>query len=40
MKGKLLPLRRLEGRPVEMSDEALVASCAVGEAAALGALHL
>jgi RNA polymerase sigma-70 factor, ECF subfamily len=38
MRGKLIPLRRLEGSPAEMSDEALVAACAVGENAALGAL--
>src|SRR5258708_32534723 len=35
---KVLPLRRVEGVLSEMSDEALVAACAVGEAAALGAL--
>ena len=37
-KGKIVPLRRVAGSPDEMSDEALVAACAVGEAAALGAL--
>lgn len=37
-KGKLLPLRRVDGVPAEMSDEALIAACAVGERAALGAL--
>lgn len=36
--GKLIPLRRLAGAPDEMSDEALLAACAVGERAALGAL--
>ncbi len=38
MKGKLLALRRSHGSVVEMSDEALVAACSVGENAALGAL--
>jgi len=38
MKGKLLPLRRVDGAAEEMSDEALIAACAVGERAALGAL--
>lgn len=33
-----MPLRRVEGAPSEMSDEALVAVCAMGERAALGAL--
>jgi RNA polymerase sigma-70 factor, ECF subfamily len=33
-----VPLRRVEGSPSEMSDEALVAVCAMGESAALGAL--
>ena len=37
VKGKLLPLRRVEGLPAEMSDEALLAACATGETAALGA---
>ncbi len=36
--GKLIPLRRLAGDAAEMSDEALLAACAVGERAALGAL--
>jgi RNA polymerase sigma-70 factor (ECF subfamily) len=36
--GKLIPLRRLAGDTAEMSDEALLAACAVGERAALGAL--
>ncbi len=36
--GKLLALRRVSGAPSELSDAALVASCAVGEAAALGSL--
>jgi RNA polymerase sigma-70 factor (ECF subfamily) len=34
----LIPLRRVAGRPHELSDEALLAACAAGEAAALGAL--
>ncbi len=34
----VIPLHRLEGSPDEMSDSALVAACAVGEPAALGAL--
>jgi RNA polymerase sigma-70 factor (ECF subfamily) len=38
MSPQILPLRRLDGAPPEMSDEALVAACAVGESAALGAL--
>jgi RNA polymerase sigma-70 factor (ECF subfamily) len=38
MKGKLLALRRVSGEPSEMSDVALLAACAVGETAALGAL--
>jgi RNA polymerase sigma-70 factor (ECF subfamily) len=36
--GKLIPLRRVAGRPDELSDEALLAGCASGERAALGAL--
>jgi RNA polymerase sigma-70 factor (ECF subfamily) len=36
--GRLVPLQRLEGTPSEMSDEALLAACAVGDPAALGAL--
>ncbi len=35
---KLVPLRRIEGTPEEMSDQALVAACATGDSAALGAL--
>lgn len=38
MKGKLLPFRRIEGVVDDMSDDALLAACAVGDAAALGAL--
>ena len=38
MKGKLLALRRVAGDPAEMSDVALLAACAVGDSAALGAL--
>lgn len=37
-KGTLIPIRRLAGAPREMSDQALVAACAVGDAPALGAL--
>jgi RNA polymerase sigma factor (sigma-70 family) len=37
-RGKLLPLQRLAGAPGEMADEALLAACAVGDGAALGAL--
>ena len=33
-----MPLHRVSGTPSEMSDEALVAACATGESAALGAL--
>lgn len=38
MIGKLVPLRRVEGDAAAMSDEALLAACATGDAAALGAL--
>ncbi|HKE14702.1 MAG TPA: RNA polymerase sigma factor [Kofleriaceae bacterium] len=38
MSRRVLPFRRVEGTPAEMSDEALVAVCAMGESAALGAL--
>lgn len=38
MTGKLVPLRRIEGEIVELSDEAVLAACATGDAAALGAL--
>lgn len=37
-KGKLLAFRRAECSITEMSDEALLAACGVGESAALGAL--
>ena len=37
-KGKLLALRRVNGTTADLSDHALVAACAVGESAALGAL--
>jgi RNA polymerase sigma-70 factor (ECF subfamily) len=37
--GKLIALRRVEGLPSEMSDEALLAACALGDSAALGALY-
>ncbi|HWU87031.1 MAG TPA: RNA polymerase sigma factor [Kofleriaceae bacterium] len=36
--GRLLPLRRVTGDVVELSDEALLAACATGDRAALGAL--
>ncbi|HEU5061117.1 MAG TPA: RNA polymerase sigma factor [Kofleriaceae bacterium] len=36
---RILPFRRVRGRPTEMSDEGLVAACATGESAALGALY-
>ena len=36
--GKLLPLRRVTGAVAELSDEALLAACATGDTAALGAL--
>ena len=35
----IVPLHRVSGTPAEMSDEALVAACATGESAALGALY-
>ena len=35
---KLVPLRRVAGAVQELSDEALVAACATGDSAALGAL--
>jgi len=35
---KLVPLRRVAGSLPEMSDEALLAACATGDTAALGAL--
>jgi len=38
MRGKVVLLHRPEGAPHEMSDEALVAACAKGDVAALGAL--
>ena len=36
--GKLLPLRRIAGEIAELSDEAVLAACATGDGAALGAL--
>jgi len=36
---RVVPLHRIDGTPQEMSDEALVAACAIGELAALGALY-
>jgi RNA polymerase sigma-70 factor (ECF subfamily) len=38
MSAKLVPLRRVSGEMPVMSDEALLAACATGDAAALGAL--
>jgi RNA polymerase sigma-70 factor (ECF subfamily) len=38
MTARVLLLRPVEGLPEEMSDEALVAACGAGDAAALGAL--
>ncbi len=38
-KGKLVPLHRVDGLPAEMSDEGLLAACALGDRAALGALY-
>lgn len=38
MSGQIIPLRRVEGVVEEMSDEAILAACAAGDAAALGAL--
>lgn len=38
MSGKLLAFRRKEGAVAELSDEALLAACGVGETAALAAL--
>jgi len=35
---KLIPLRRIGNAPSDLSDDALVAACAVGDRAALGAL--
>jgi RNA polymerase sigma factor (sigma-70 family) len=38
MTGKLVPLRRVSGDTAQLSDEALLAACGTGDAAALGAL--
>lgn len=38
-RSRLLPFRRVDGTTAELSDEALLAACATGEAAALGALY-
>ncbi|MCX5746213.1 MAG: RNA polymerase sigma factor [Proteobacteria bacterium] len=38
MSAKLVPLRRITGATVELSDEALLAACGTGDTAALGAL--
>ncbi|MEO8549134.1 MAG: RNA polymerase sigma factor [Kofleriaceae bacterium] len=37
--GKLLPFRRVEGTPAELSDRALVSALGEGDQAALGALY-
>src|SRR5262245_54267609 len=39
MAARLLAFRRAEGVVTEMSDEALLAACAVGDTAALGVLY-
>jgi RNA polymerase sigma-70 factor (ECF subfamily) len=39
MMGRILPLRRVQGVVTEMSDEALLAACALSDTAALGALY-
>ncbi len=36
--GKLTPLRRQQGRTEDLSDDALIAACAIGDSAAMGAL--
>lgn len=38
MSGKLVPLRRIGGSAADLSDEGLLAACAAGDVAALGAL--
>lgn len=38
-KGSLAPIRRIHGDTAELTDEALVAACAVDDEAALGALY-
>ncbi len=38
MSGRVIPLRRVAGTVEEMSDEAVLAACAAGDSAALGAL--
>ena len=38
MTAKVIPIRRLSGATPELSDEALLAACATGDPAALGAL--
>jgi RNA polymerase sigma-70 factor (ECF subfamily) len=38
VKTRLVPLRRVDGKVDELSDSALLAACATGDAAALGAL--
>lgn len=38
MTAKLVPLRRIDGAVAELSDDALLAACATGDTAALGAL--
>lgn len=38
-RGRLIPIRRIQGSAEEMSDETLLAACAGGDTAALGALY-
>ncbi len=38
-KGQLLPLRRTDSSAAELTDDALLAACAVGDSSALGALY-
>lgn len=38
MKGRLIPFRRPNASPAEMSDEAVLAACSLGDPAALGIL--
>jgi RNA polymerase sigma-70 factor (ECF subfamily) len=38
-RSRIIPIRRVGSAPAELSDEALVAACATGENAALGALY-
>ena len=38
-RARLIPLHRIDGTPDEMSEEALLAACVLGDSAALGALY-